>query len=82
MIYVVASEQNYHFRVLFYVLEQLGYEWARQLFHLSYGMVNLPEGKMKSREGTVVDADDLIAELAISRSRRFGPRSVRMRSAT
>ena len=63
MIYVVGSEQNYHFRVLFYVLEQLGYEWASQLFHLSYGMVNLPEGKMKSREGTVVDADDLIAEL-------------------
>lgn len=63
MIYVVGSEQNYHFRVLFYVLEQLGYEWAKQLYHLSYGMVNLPEGKMKSREGTVVDADDLIAEL-------------------
>ncbi|MFW5742030.1 MAG: arginine--tRNA ligase [Spirochaetota bacterium] len=63
MIYVVGSEQNYHFRVLFYVLERLGYEWASQLFHLSYGMVNLPEGRMKSREGTVVDADDLIAEL-------------------
>jgi arginyl-tRNA synthetase len=63
MIYVVGSEQNYHFRVLFYVLELLGYEWASQLYHLSYGMVNLPEGKMKSREGTVVDADDLIAEL-------------------
>ena len=63
MIYVVASEQNYHFRVLFYVLELLGYEWAGQLYHLSYGMVNLPEGRMKSREGTVVDADDLIAEL-------------------
>lgn len=63
MIYVVASEQNYHFRVLFYVLEQLGYEWASQLYHLSYGMVNLPEGRMKSREGTVVDADDLVAEL-------------------
>ena len=63
MIYVVGSEQNYHFRVLFHVLEVLGYEWAPQLAHLSYGMVNLPEGKMKSREGTVVDADDLIAEL-------------------
>ncbi len=63
MIYVVASEQDYHFRVLFYVLQLLGYEWASQLFHLSYGMVNLPEGRMKSREGTVVDADDLIAEL-------------------
>ncbi len=63
MIYVVASEQNYHFRVLFKVLELLGYKWAAQLYHLSYGMVNLPEGKMKSREGTVVDADDLLAEL-------------------
>jgi len=63
LIYVVASEQDYHFRVLFYVLEQLGYEWAPNLHHLSYGMVNLPEGKMKSREGTVVDADDLVAEL-------------------
>ncbi|TVQ23662.1 MAG: arginine--tRNA ligase [Spirochaetaceae bacterium] len=63
MIYVVGSEQIYHFRVLFYVLELLGYEWAGNLFHLAYGMVNLPEGKMKSREGTVVDADDLIAEL-------------------
>ncbi len=63
MIYVVASEQNYHFKVLFKVLELLGYEWAKQLHHLSYGMVNLPEGKMKSREGTVVDADDLLLEL-------------------
>ncbi|MEJ2663393.1 MAG: arginine--tRNA ligase [Spirochaetia bacterium] len=63
MIYVVASEQNYHFHVLFKVLELLGHEWAKQLYHLSYGMVNLPEGKMKSREGTVVDADDLLAEL-------------------
>jgi arginyl-tRNA synthetase len=63
LIYVVASEQNYHFAVLFYVLRLLGYAWAENLFHLSYGMVNLPEGKMKSREGTVVDADDLIREL-------------------
>lgn len=63
MIYVVASEQNYHFNVFFKVLELLGYEWAAQLHHLSYGMVNLPEGKMKSREGTVVDADDLLLEL-------------------
>jgi len=63
MIFVVGSEQQYHFRVLFYVLRQLGYEWAQDLFHLSYGMVNLPEGKMKSREGTVVDADDLINSL-------------------
>jgi arginyl-tRNA synthetase len=64
LIYVVASEQNYHFAVLFYVLKLLGYPWAENLYHLSYGMVNLPEGKMKSREGTVVDADDLIQELA------------------
>ena len=63
LIYVVASEQNYHFKVLFYVLSLLGYDWAKELHHLSYGMVNLPEGKMKSREGTVVDADDLLEEL-------------------
>lgn len=64
LIYVVASEQQYHFKVLFYVLGLLGYDWAKELHHLSYGMVNLPNGKMKSREGTVVDADDLLAELA------------------
>ncbi len=63
LIFVVASEQSYHFKVLFYVLEQLGYSWAKNLFHLAYGMVNLPDGKMKSREGTVVDADDLIDSL-------------------
>ena len=63
LVYVVGSEQNYHFQVLFYILKKLGYEWANQLHHLSYGMVNLPEGKMKSREGTVVDADDLIDSL-------------------
>ncbi len=63
LIYVVGSEQQYHFKVLFYVLKMLGYEWARDLYHLSYGMVNLPEGKMKSREGTVVDGDDLINAL-------------------
>ena len=63
LIYVVASEQQYHFRVLFYVLEKLGYEWASDLHHLSYGMVNLPDGKMKSREGTVVDADELVDTL-------------------
>ena len=63
LIYVVASEQNYHFKVLFYTLGLLGYKWADELHHLSYGMVNLPEGKMKSREGTVVDADDLLEEL-------------------
>jgi arginyl-tRNA synthetase len=63
LVYVVASEQQYHFKVLFYVLDQLGYSWAKNLHHLSYGMVNLPEGKMKSREGTVVDADDLVSQL-------------------
>lgn len=60
MVYVVASEQIYHFKVLFYILKQLGYEWTDNLYHLSYGLVNLPSGRMKSREGTVVDADDLI----------------------
>ncbi len=64
LVYVVGSEQQYHFRVLFHVLDKLGFSWAKNLFHLSYGMVNLPEGKMKSREGTVVDADDLIRELS------------------
>ncbi|MGC9312392.1 MAG: arginine--tRNA ligase, partial [Sediminispirochaetaceae bacterium] len=63
LIYVVASEQKYHFKVLFHVLKKLGFDWAENLYHLSYGMVNLPEGKMKSREGTVVDADDLFAQL-------------------
>lgn len=63
LVYVVGSEQQYHFRVLFRILELLGYEWAPALHHLSYGMVNLPEGRMKSREGTVVDADDLIDSL-------------------
>jgi arginyl-tRNA synthetase len=63
LIYVVGSEQQYHFKVLFILLEKLGYTWAKDLYHLSYGMVNLPEGKMKSREGTVVDADDLIDSL-------------------
>jgi arginyl-tRNA synthetase len=63
LVYVVGSEQQYHFKVLFKVLEKLGYEWAKNLYHLSYGMVNLPEGKMKSREGTVVDADDLLDSL-------------------
>ena len=63
LVYVVGSEQQYHFKVLFVLLQKLGFEWARNLYHLSYGMVNLPEGKMKSREGTVVDADDLIDSL-------------------
>ncbi|MBN1686423.1 MAG: arginine--tRNA ligase [Spirochaetales bacterium] len=63
LIYVVASEQEYHFKVLFHILKRLGYEWADNLFHFPYGMVNLPEGRMKSREGTVVDADDLLTML-------------------
>jgi len=63
LIYVVGAEQKYHFQVLFYALKKLGYSWANMLHHLSYGMVNLPEGRMKSREGTVVDADDLLKEL-------------------
>lgn len=63
MVYTVGNEQDYHFKVLFLILEKLGYEWAENLFHLSYGMVELPSGKMKSREGTVVDADDLMAEM-------------------
>jgi len=64
MIYTVGNEQDYHFKVLFLILKKLGYSWANQLYHLSYGMVDLPSGKMKSREGTVVDADDLISEMA------------------
>ena len=62
-IYVVGNEQDYHFKVLFLILEKLGKSWAKGLYHLSYGMVDLPSGKMKSREGTVVDADDLISEM-------------------
>ena len=62
-VYVVGDEQNYHFQVLKLVLAKLGFEWASQIYHLSYGMVELPEGKMKSREGTVVDADDLIRKM-------------------
>ena len=63
MVYTVGNEQDYHFKVLFLVLKKLGYPWADELFHLSYGMVDLPSGKMKSREGTVVDADDLMQEV-------------------
>ncbi len=63
MIYVVGNEQNYHFQVLKLVLKKLGYDWSDNIYHLSYGMVELPEGKMKSREGTVVDADDLMADM-------------------
>lgn len=64
MIYTVANEQEYHFQVLFLILKKLGFDWAQHLYHLSYGMVDLPSGKMKSREGTVVDADDLIDDMA------------------
>ena len=63
MVYTVGNEQDYHFKVLFLILKKLGFEWAKNLYHLSYGMVDLPSGKMKSREGTVVDADDLIFEM-------------------
>jgi len=64
MVYTVGNEQEYHFQVLFLIIKKLGFDWAKNLFHLSYGMVDLPSGKMKSREGTVVDADDLIVEMA------------------
>ncbi len=70
MIYVVGNEQNYHFQVLSVILDKLGFKWGKDLTHFSYGMVELPEGKMKSREGTVVDADDLMAEM-ISRARQM-----------
>jgi len=63
MVYTVGNEQDYHFKVLFLILKKLGFDWAENLYHLSYGMVELPSGKMKSREGTVVDADDLMAEM-------------------
>jgi len=63
MVYTVGNEQDYHFKVLFLILKKLGFHWSKNLFHLSYGMVDLPSGKMKSREGTVVDADDLMQEM-------------------
>lgn len=63
LVYTVGNEQDYHFKVLFLILDKLGFEWAKNCYHLSYGMVDLPSGKMKSREGTVVDADDLMAEM-------------------
>lgn len=66
MVYTVGNEQDYHFKVLFLILKKLGYNWSNNLFHLSYGMVDLPSGKMKSREGTVVDADDLVNSMQIS----------------
>ncbi len=64
LVYTVGNEQDYHFKVLFLILDKLGYDWAKNLYHLSYGMVDLPSGKMKSREGTVVDADDLMVEMS------------------
>ena len=64
MVYTVGNEQDYHFKVLFLILKKLGFDWAMNLYHLSYGMVDLPSGKMKSREGTVVDADDLLVEMS------------------
>ncbi len=66
MVYTVGNEQDYHFKVLFLILKKLGFEWAEHLYHLSYGMVDLPSGKMKSREGTVVDADDLMKEMSVT----------------
>ncbi len=66
MVYTVGNEQDYHFKVLFLILKKLGYQWANNLYHLSYGMVDLPSGKMKSREGTVVDADALMQEMRIT----------------
>jgi arginyl-tRNA synthetase len=68
--YVVGNEQDYHFKVLFLILKKLGKTWANGLYHLSYGMVDLPSGKMKSREGTVVDADDLIHEMITTAQKR------------
>ena len=81
MVYVVGNEQNYHFQVLSILLDKLGFEWGKSLVHFSYGMVELPNGKMKSREGTVVDADDLIAEMkrqarqTIDAAGKFGERT-------
>lgn len=81
MVYVVGNEQNYHFQVLSILLDKLGFEWGKSLVHFSYGMVELPNGKMKSREGTVVDADDLIAEMkrqarqTIDAAGKFGKRT-------
>lgn len=74
-VYTVGNEQEYHFKVLFLILGKLGYEWAKQCYHLSYGMVDLPTGKMKSREGTVVDADDLMQEMvdaALTQTQELG----------
>jgi arginyl-tRNA synthetase len=72
MYYVVGNEQDYHFKVLSLILDELGYEWAGSLEHISYGMVELPSGKMKSREGKVVDADNLIDEMIETAGRLSG----------
>lgn len=69
-VYTVGNEQEYHFKVLFLILSKLGYAWAKECYHLSYGMVDLPSGKMKSREGTVVDADDLMEEMTVEAARQ------------
>lgn len=69
-VYTVGNEQEYHFKVLFLILSKLGYTWAKECYHLSYGMVDLPSGKMKSREGTVVDADDLMEEMTVEAARQ------------
>lgn len=81
MIYVVGNEQNYHFQVLKLILKKLGFEWADNIYHLSYGMVELPEGKMKSREGTIVDADDLIDEL-INESKKISKELGKLQDAS
>ncbi len=75
-IYVVGSEQEYHFKCLFQILADLGYQWAKDCYHLSYGMVYLPEGKMKSREGKIVDADDLLDEM-----KKLAEEEIRQRDA-
>ena len=66
MIYTVGNEQEYHFKTLFLILKKLGIKWTNMLYHLSYGMVDLPDGKMKSREGNVIDADDLMSKMKIT----------------
>ena len=88
-IWVVGDEQKYHFQVLFAILKALGYEWAEQLTHMSYGMVNLPSGRMKSREGTVVDADDLFdlleelaGEATAQRNQELPPEELKRRAQT
>jgi len=71
MVYTVGNEQEYHFQILFLILQKLGFDWAKNLYHLSYGMVDLPSGKMKSREGTVVDADDLMDDMVLMQHLNF-----------